>query len=131
MLDVRNLTVRYGRLTIVDDVSFSVEPGQWLMIVGPNGAGKSTVLNAISGGVPYTGSIRFEGQDLLKSKPRETARKIGVLNQKHFVGYAFTVEEIVRLGRYAYAPRMFSSGRDCEADKIQTAIEENGSAELP
>ena len=40
MLEVRNLKVQYGNLTIVDNVSFSVGEGQWLMIVGPNGAGK-------------------------------------------------------------------------------------------
>ena len=42
MLKVEGLTVRYGTMVTVNNVSFSVEPGQWLMIVGPNGAGKST-----------------------------------------------------------------------------------------
>ena len=41
MLNVKNLTVRYGSLTILENISFSVEEGQWLMVVGPNGAGKS------------------------------------------------------------------------------------------
>jgi ABC-type cobalamin/Fe3+-siderophores transport system ATPase subunit len=52
MLDVKNLTVQYGSLKIVDDLSFHVKPQEWLMVVGPNGAGKSTVVSAIAQGVP-------------------------------------------------------------------------------
>lgn len=126
MLEVENLTVGYGDFTAVDQVSFSVEPGQWLMIVGPNGAGKSTIINAISQGTPYRGTILFEGRDVRRSKPRELAKNIGVLLQNHYVGYDFTVEEVIRLGRYAYAPSLFSRGRDVEAEKIQLAIEKTG-----
>ena len=102
MLEVYDLTVRYGTLTVANRVSFTVREGDWLMIVGPNGAGKSTVLNAIAQGVPYTGKVLFQGQDAALIKPRARARWLGVLTQSHTVHYAFTVEEIVRLGRYAY-----------------------------
>ena len=87
MLSVCGLTVRYGKMTIVNDVSFSVKPGQWLMIVGPNGAGKSTIVNAVSQGVPYTGTVLFEGTDIAGCKPSEIARNIGVLSQNHNVSY--------------------------------------------
>ena len=59
MLTVEHLSVRFGSFAAVDDLSFSVSEGQRLMIVGPNGAGKSTILNAVSQGVPYTGTIRL------------------------------------------------------------------------
>ena len=52
MLEVRDLSVRYGQKTIVDRLSFSVQEGQWLMIVGPNGAGKSTALEAVTQAAP-------------------------------------------------------------------------------
>ena len=55
MLEVSRLSVQFGQKKIVDGLSFTVEEGQWLMIVGPNGAGKSTALNAVTQGVPYTG----------------------------------------------------------------------------
>ncbi len=103
MLEVSNLTVRYGALTIVDNVSFAVPEGAWLMIVGPNGAGKSTILNAIAQSAPYTGRVLLGGDDIKKLPPRERARRLGMLMQTHSVGYGFTVEEVVRLGRYAYA----------------------------
>ena len=60
MLEVKNMTVQYGDLTIVDNVNFTVNNGQWLMIVGPNGAGKSTIINAISQGVEYKGEVYFD-----------------------------------------------------------------------
>lgn len=126
MLRVNNLSIRYGDITIVDDISFHVEPGQWLMVVGPNGAGKTTIISAISQGIPYTGQILFEGKDIKKSKSREMARNLGVLTQNHYVGYGFTVEEVIRLGRYAHAPKLLSGGRDEGEAKVQAAIEKTG-----
>ena len=114
MLKVENMSVAYGDLTILDGVSFDLKAGEWLMIVGPNGAGKSTLINGIIGGAFATGSVWFEDRDVRTMKSHELARNIGVLAQNHFMGYAFTVEEVVRLGRYAYAPSLFSrhSGRN-------------------
>ena len=65
--------------------------------------------------------------DLAKCKPRERARDLGVLSQNHFVGYDFTVEEVIRMGRYAYAPKMFSQERDaCGEELVRAAIEKTG-----
>ena len=125
MLKVENLSVAYGDLTILKDVSFSLEPGEWLMIVGPNGAGKSTLINAITGGVPAKGDVIFEGRNTRTMKPHELARGIGVLAQSHFVGYSFSVEEVVRLGRYAYAPSIFSR-HSGEEDAVRQALEQTG-----
>ena len=130
LLDVKNLCVRYGELTILDRVSFSLEEGQWLMLVGPNGAGKSTLVNAISQGAPYTGEIRFDGTDVKKMRPQELAQKIGVLSQTHFVGYAFTVGSVVRLGRYAYAPGIFGGRREEDEEMVRRALATTGMEEL-
>ena len=123
MLEVRDLSVRYGQKTIVDRLSFSVQEGQWLMIVGPNGAGKSTALEAVTQAAPYTGSVLLDGQEVRRMKHTERARRMGVLMQKNFVGYSFTVEEVVRLGRYA---GVFSGrgGRDSAA--VEEALELTG-----
>ncbi|OQB23572.1 MAG: Hemin import ATP-binding protein HmuV [Firmicutes bacterium ADurb.Bin182] len=114
MLEVKDLTVEFNGLTAVDDVSFSVEEGQWLMVAGPNGSGKTTIINAVSKSVHYSGTVKLLGKDVRKYKPYELARAMGVLKQNHAVNYPFTVEEVVRLGRYAYAPGPFShkSGED-------------------
>ena len=66
MLEIENLSVAYGGLTAVSDVSVTVGKGEFVAIVGPNGAGKTTLFKAISGVVPpRQGRILFEGQDLL------------------------------------------------------------------
>ena len=72
LLELRNVTLKFGGLTAVNDLSFSVEEGQVYAIVGPNGAGKSTVFNMISRFYsPVAGSIAFGGKDLLRLKPHE------------------------------------------------------------
>lgn len=126
MLDVKNLTVKIHNRKIVDSACFQVKEKQWLMIVGPNGAGKSTVVNAISQGIPYTGTVLFDGEDLAMCKPVERAKKLGVLMQYHFVGYSFTVEEVVKLGRYAYSPGIFSTVSEESNEKIRLAMEQTG-----
>lgn len=126
MLDVQNLTVRIGSLTIVDDISFSLEEGEWLMLIGPNGAGKSTIVNAIAQSVAYTGRVIYKGKDLKSFKPVELARNIGILSQTHSVGYSFTVEEVVRLGRYSYAPSIFSRHTDADEENVERALELTG-----
>ncbi len=74
LLELENVTLKFGGLTAVDDLSFSVEEGEVFAIVGPNGAGKSTVFNLISRFYdPYAGNIRFDGHDLLQVKPSGVA----------------------------------------------------------
>lgn len=130
MLEVRGLTVRYGSRPVVDGVSFALRPGQWLMIIGPNGAGKSTLVNALSGGAPAGGSVLFEGESLLAMKPGERARRLGVLMQSNHPGYAFTVEEVVRLGRYAWRGGLFGGEGAEDAAKVEAALADTGMAPL-
>ena len=101
MLAVQGLSVRLGGKDIVQDVSFDLQPGDWLMLVGPNGAGKSTLLNAVVQGLPYLGKVTFAGEDVQRMRPRDRARCIGLLSQRARSGYAFTAEEVISLGRYA------------------------------
>ncbi len=131
MLEVKGLGVAVGGQSLIRDINFDLAPGDWLMLVGPNGAGKSTILNAISQALPYSGSVTFEGQDLAHVKPRLRAGYLGVLGQRHTVGYAFTVLEVVRLGRYAARGSFFSRRGDPQGQKlIDRAIEMTGLAPL-
>ena len=123
MLEIRDLSVRYGQKTIVDRLSFSVQEGQWLMIVGPNGAGKSTALEAVTQAAPYTGSVLLDGQDVRRMKHTERARRMGVLMQKNFVGYSFTVEEVVRLGRFAYSAGLFGRQQTDDRAMAERALQ--------
>ena len=128
MLRGENVTVRYGAYTAVDGLSFTLEEGQWLMLVGPNGAGKSTLLEAIARGVPYTGKIELEGRELRAWRPAQLARALGVLSQRNSVSYAYTVEEVVRLGRYAHSRGLFGGDEDGDA-QVTRALEQTGLAD--
>lgn len=130
MLETKNLSVKYGSLTILDDVSFSVGDRQWVMIAGPNGAGKSTIVNAVSRGAPYTGQVLLDGRDIRKYKSAELARKLGILAQSSSVNYSFSVEEVVKLGRYAYSGGLLSSKSAGDEDFVEKALELTGLTDL-
>ena len=63
-LDVRDLVVEYGNIRAVDNISFNVYEGEIVTLIGANGAGKSSTLRAVSGVVPYRGSINYQQRDL-------------------------------------------------------------------
>ncbi|NLB28793.1 MAG: ABC transporter ATP-binding protein, partial [Clostridiales bacterium] len=130
MLELKNLTVKYGDLTIVDNLSFTLKDNEWLMIVGPNGAGKSTVVNAVAQGIPYSGSVIYCGEDVGKMKPMRLAQKISLLSQTQNVTYSFTVGEVVRLGRYAYSKGIFGTASDDDSDSVKNALECTGLSEF-
>jgi len=73
MLDVKNVTKKFGELTAVNDLSFHVEKGQVFGIAGPNGAGKSTLYNLITGLYSFEGSIRFKGREIRGLPPHKIA----------------------------------------------------------
>jgi ABC-type branched-subunit amino acid transport system ATPase component len=74
LLEVRNLTKRFGGLTAVSDMSFSLAEGDILGIFGPNGSGKTTLLNLISGVYqPTSGQLVWNGEDIVGSRPHEIA----------------------------------------------------------
>jgi branched-chain amino acid transport system ATP-binding protein len=76
LLEVSGMTVRYGAIVAVDNISFSVEAGSIVAVVGANGAGKSTVLRAISGlHSPASGSILFKGENITGLAPHIIVKK--------------------------------------------------------
>lgn len=75
MLEVKDLKTGYGKVSVVNDINFSVRPGEWVSIIGNNGAGKTTLLKSILGLLPVTnGSITFDGTDITKTAPNKRIR---------------------------------------------------------
>jgi len=74
LLEVRNLGVLYGKATALEDVSIHVGEGEFVSVVGLNGAGKTTLFNAISGLVPFSGTINWRGKTLAGRTPGAIAR---------------------------------------------------------
>ncbi|MGI6635903.1 MAG: ABC transporter ATP-binding protein [Christensenellales bacterium] len=126
MLTAQSLSVRYGERTVLNNVSFDLDAGQWLMVVGPNGAGKSTLLGAIAQSVPYKGKVTVLGQDARHMRARKLARMLGVLAQNHRVGYGFSVEEVVALGRYAHRGHVFAARDPKGEEMVEHALKLTG-----
>jgi branched-chain amino acid transport system ATP-binding protein len=74
LLETDQLTVTFGGLRAVDGVDITIEEGKLVGLIGPNGAGKTTFIDALTGFVPATGRMVFDGQDLTKSGPHDRAR---------------------------------------------------------
>ena len=107
MLSIDALTVAYGGLAALSQVTLSVREGQFVSIVGPNGAGKTTLFKAISGTVrPIAGSIRFADRDLLHVAPSERAH-LGIAHvpEGRQIFPALTVMENLEMGAYPAAGR--------------------------
>ena len=105
LLEVRGITVTFGGLTAVDDLSFQVRKGTVHALIGPNGAGKSTVFNCISRYYrPARGSILLDGQDILGIRGDRMAR-LGVARtfQNLELFAELSVYENVLLGCYAHS----------------------------
>ncbi len=130
LLKVDNLSVKYSDKTVADSISFSLEEGEWLMLAGPNGAGKSTVIKAISRAVDYDGEIFYKEKNIKQYKTVELARHIGALSQTNSVGYAFSVNEVVRLGRYAYATSVLSNKNSGDDEAVENALRMTGLTQL-
>jgi branched-chain amino acid transport system ATP-binding protein len=76
VMDMRNITLRFGGVTAIKDISFDIREGEIRAIIGPNGAGKSSMLNVISGFyVPQEGEVYFLGQKRAPMRPYEVARQ--------------------------------------------------------
>jgi iron complex transport system ATP-binding protein len=98
MIESQAVSVAIGRKPIVSDVEFEARAKEITAIVGPNGSGKTTLMRAISGDLPYGGSIRINGSEVSALKPWQAATMRAVLPQATALSFPFTVREIVRLG---------------------------------
>lgn len=115
-LTLSHISAGYGNRTIVQDVSLTVNAGEVVALVGPNGAGKSTLIRVVSGVVgTRAGEARVDGVDLLRMNPSQRAKWVAVVPQMIHLPDAFTVGEIVLMGRTPHLPFWaHESKRDCE-----------------
>jgi len=104
ILEVKNISIAFGGLQALSNISFEVAAGELLGIIGPNGAGKTVALNCINGiHIPDTGGIRFKGRPL-KGLPRHKIALLGIGRtfQHSELFQKMTVIDNVLLGRHAY-----------------------------
>src|SRR6266702_4295948 len=103
LLEANGFTFGYERLPLFYDVHLQVLTGEMVGLLGPNGSGKTTLLRLVSGVLrPQHGTIVLEGRNLQDWGRRGVARNIAVVPQELHVPFAFTVEQMVNLGRTPY-----------------------------
>ncbi len=118
VVNIDNVSYRFNSTLVLENISFTVDKGDFVGIIGPNGAGKTTLFRSMLGLLEdYQGRITFFGKDIRKN--RNILQKIGYIPQKNSTeqGFPATVEEIVSLG---------ITGRRPSKNKINHAIETVG-----
>ena len=125
MIQVENITKRYGNFTAVDGISFDIDEGEIVGFLGPNGAGKSTTMNMITGFIePSDGRIIVDGYDISK-KPQKAKRQIGYMPEGVPLYSDLTVKEFV-----AYMADLKGCEKKTKKEEIKKVLEETGLTEV-
>lgn len=121
MIEVKNVTKKYGSFVAVDNISFKIEKGEIVGLLGPNGAGKSTTMNMITGFIePTEGEIIVDGYDIGK-KPLKAKRQIGYMPEGVPLYSDLTVKEFV-----TYMAELKKVDRKVRKEKVEKIIEQTG-----
>ena len=125
MIEVKNVTKKYGKFVAVEDISFSINDGEIVGLLGPNGAGKSTTMNILTGYIEQTsGEVTIEGYNTLK-KPRKAKKQIGYMPEGVPLYTDLTVKEFV-----TYMAELKQVNRKIRKEKVQKVIEQTGLKEV-
>lgn len=121
MIQVENITKKYGSFVAVDNINFEIEEGEVVGFLGPNGAGKSTTMNMITGYIePTSGRIIVDGYDISK-KPRKAKRQIGYMPEGVPLYSDLTVKEFI-----TYMAELKGVPKKEKKEKVQKVIKETG-----
>ena len=125
MIEVKNVTKKYGSVVAVDNISFKIENGEIMGLLGPNGAGKSTTMNMITGYVePTEGTIIVDEYDIEK-KPKKAKKQIGYMPEGVPLYNDMTVKEFI-----TYMAQIKKIDKKTRKEKIQQIIEKTGLEEV-
>ena len=120
-LQASRVEVRVDGTLLLDGVDCTAPAGDFTALIGPNGAGKSTLLRAIAASRPTSGSIRFDGQELLDLPRRRRARLVALVEQDASTELALSVREVVALGRTPYQS-LWGDGAAEDGDIIRDSL---------
>lgn len=121
MLEAKNITVKIGQKTLLDNVSVSFKPGKLNLIIGPNGAGKSTLIKVISQQLrKHDGEVYYNGENAHSLSERKMAQMRAVLSQNIDLAFPLKVWEVVMMGRY---PHFVETPRQIDQQAVEEAME--------
>ena len=125
MIQVENITKKYGNFTAVDGISFEIDEGEIVGYLGPNGAGKSTTMNMITGFIePSEGRIIVDGYDISK-KPKKAKKQIGYMPEGVPLYSDLTVREFV-----SYMADLKGCDKKQKKEEIEKVLAETGLTEV-
>ncbi len=129
-IEAKNLSFSYGDRPVLHDISFRVEPGEFLSILGPNGVGKSTLFRCVLGLLSgYSGQVLVCGRDARTMTVQEAAKHIAYIPQSSNPAFNYSVFDIVLMGATAGLSRFRSPGQK-EVERCRWALEKIGIADL-
>ncbi len=109
LIEVKDLSAGYENGYVLENISFSLEDGEFLSILGRNGSGKSTLIKALQGLLKNaSGQITVDGEDVFSLKARQLAKKIAYVPQIFRFSFEFSVMETILMGRYIHQGRLGS-----------------------
>ncbi|HEY9570503.1 MAG TPA: ATP-binding cassette domain-containing protein, partial [Metalysinibacillus sp.] len=115
MIQVKELTKKYGNKSVVEDVTVDIQPGMITSFIGPNGAGKSTLLSMVSRLlIADTGEVLLDKADVRRWKSDEFAKRVSILKQSNYMNVRLTIRELVAFGRFPY-----TKGRLNDEDNVK------------
>ena len=130
MLRIRSISVSYGEIEILHELSLDVNTGEVVSLIGPNGAGKTTMMRAISGVIPVkSGSVHVDDEDLSVTPIAERARLLAVVPQARKLPPEYTVQQSVLMGRTPYLGWLGNPSPG-DIEKVQWAIDRTRLSEL-
>ena len=125
MIEVKNITKKYGSFTAVDNISFKVKDGEIIGLLGPNGAGKSTTMNTITGFIEQTdGEVIVNGYDTVK-KAKRARSQIGYMPEGVPLYTDLTVKEFI-----TFMAELRKLKRNDKKEKVQKIMEQTGLKEM-
>ena len=121
MIRLDGVALSLGGTAVLEDVSLSVERGEFVALIGPNGAGKTSLLRTINGILePDAGAVDLDGDRVADLSSKAVSRRVATVPQDTHVGFSFTAEQLVEMGRTPHRSRL--DWRDDEGT-VEAAME--------
>jgi iron complex transport system ATP-binding protein len=130
LLDIDSLSYKYDEKIVLDQITLGIKGGEILGILGPNGCGKTTLLKNLNKNLkPHGGCVLIDGTDIDGISKKEIAQSIAAVPQSNEIRFAFTVREVVTMGRMPFQESFRGETRE-DMEIINKAIEQTGLTEF-